>query len=262
MSIQVAPTDLATLQPMRAIYRQEMNCQVMFDSIHPRPGWSLEYRLSIDGRTVGYGSVAVAGPWKDKPTLYEFFVLPHDRSRAFELFEALLAATSPVAIETQSNGQLLAVMIHAYARDVASEAILFHDRLTTALPPPAGARFRHPTADDNLDGVHPDQFDTHGVVEIDGAVAATGGILFHYNPPYGDIYMDVREPFRRRGLGAYLVQELKRVAHERGNIPAARCNVDNIASRKTLQKAGFVPCGHILTGSLVNGSAGPKVTTP
>jgi hypothetical protein len=30
---------------------------------------------------------------------------------------------------------------------------------------------------------------------------ATGGILFHYNEPYGDIYMDVVERFRRRGLG-------------------------------------------------------------
>src|SRR4051812_33660958 len=208
MAIEVHPADLPGIQSMRAIYRQEMNCQIMFDSIHPRPGWSLEYRLSIDGRTVGYGSVAVAGPWKDKPTLYEFFVLPEFRSRAFDLFEGLLAATSPVAIETQSNGPLLAVMIHAYAREVESESILFHDRLTTALSPPVGARFRHPTADDKLDGVDPDQFDTHGVIEIDGGVAAWGGILFHYNPPYGDIYMEVREQFRRRGVGSYLVQEL------------------------------------------------------
>jgi RimJ/RimL family protein N-acetyltransferase len=33
-----------------------------------------------------------------------------------------------------------------------------------------------------------------------------------------------------------------------GSVPAARCNPHNIASRKTLQKTGFVPCGHILTG--------------
>jgi GNAT superfamily N-acetyltransferase len=62
--------------------------------------------------------------------------------------------------------------------------------------------------------------------------------------------MEVSEPFRRRGLGAYLVQELKRIARERNNTPAARCNVTNLPSRRTLQKAGFVPCGHILVGSL------------
>ena len=89
-----------------------------------------------------------------------------------------------------------------------------------------------------------------GVVEIHGAVGATGGILFHYNRPYGDIYMDVAEPFRRRGLGSFLVQELKRVCYEGGHVPAARCNTGNIASQRTLQKAGFVPCGHILKGFL------------
>ena len=91
---------------------------------------------------------------------------------------------------------------------------------------------------------------SHGVLEIDGAVAAKGGILFHYNRPYGDIYREVAEPSRQRGLGSYLVQELKRVCYEKGSVPCARCNPENIASRKTLQKAGFAPCGHLLTGTL------------
>ena len=92
------------------------------------------------------------------------------------------------------------------------------------------------------------QLRSHGVVEINGTVVAKGGILFHYNRPFGDIYMEVMEPFRRQGFGGYLVQELKRVCYELGSIPSARCNPRNIASRKTLQKTGFVPCGHILIG--------------
>jgi GNAT superfamily N-acetyltransferase len=63
--------------------------------------------------------------------------------------------------------------------------------------------------------------------------------------------MEVGERFRRRGFGSYLVQELKRVCYENGNVPGARCNQKNIASRKTLQKAGFVPCGQILSGAVV-----------
>ena len=74
--------------------------------------------------------------------------------------------------------------------------------------------------------------------------------MFHYNRPYGDIYMKVAEPFRRRGLGSYIVQELKKICYGMGNIPCARCNTSNIISRKTLQKAGFVPCAHILKGAL------------
>jgi GNAT superfamily N-acetyltransferase len=62
--------------------------------------------------------------------------------------------------------------------------------------------------------------------------------------------MEVAEPFRRRGLGSYLVQELKRVCYEAGKRPAARCNPTNEASRSTLQKAGFLPCGRLLTGKV------------
>ena len=235
----------------RDLYRQEMSCQITKDSIHGRPGWSREYLLRDGAVTVGYGSVAVAGPWKDNPTIYEFHVAPPARDRMFVLFEALMAASGAVAIETQSNAPQLTVMLHQFARNVESESILFHDRLTTRHPAPEGATFRAATAEDaakiseqNLDD------GATWLLERDGVVAATGGILFHYNRPYGDIFMAVAENVRRRGYGSYLVQELKRVCYENGDVPAARCNRTNLASRATLQKAGFVPCGHILVGKL------------
>ena len=98
-----------------------------------------------------------------------------------------------------------------------------------------------------------DQLKWHGVVEVDGRVVGSGGILFHYNRPYGDIHMEVQASFRRRGIGTFLVQELKRVCYEGGNTPGARCSPSNEASRQTLQKAGFVPCGHILSGEVRKG---------
>jgi len=145
---------------------------------------------------------------------------------------------------------LLTVMLHTLAQNVTSESILFHDKLTTSLSPP-GAIVRRTTPDDAAQLLsHELDSEANWVVEVERKVAAAGGVLFHYNRPYGDIYMEVVEPFRRRGLGSFLVQELKRVCYEGGNVPAARCNPKNIASRKTLQKAGFVPCGHILTGTI------------
>jgi GNAT superfamily N-acetyltransferase len=86
-------------------------------------------------------------------------------------------------------------------------------------------------------------------IALKAASAGDRGILFHYNQPYGDIYMEITEPFRQRGLGSYLVQELKRECRELGAVPSARCNPTNVASRRTLQRAGFVPVAHILTGS-------------
>jgi len=94
------------------------------------------------------------------------------------------------------------------------------------------------------------------VVTWNGEIAGAGGALYHYNRPYGDIYMKIAEPFRGRGLGVYLVQALKAACRSRGSVPAARCNVTNLASRRTLQKAGFVPCGNLVTGDLVKYSNG------
>jgi GNAT superfamily N-acetyltransferase len=239
------------IAPWRDLYRQEMNCQVIHDSIHYRPGWTQEYVLHRDGAPVGYGSVAIAGPWNGKPTIYEFYLLPQHRTRVFDCFAALVEATRAVAIETQSNDALLTALLHTFAQNVAPEAILFHDGPTTTQDPPQGAAFRPLSAADSA-GILAGNLDSgaNWVLELEGSVAAAGDILYHYNRPYGDIYMKVADGFRNRGLGAYLVQELKRICYEGGSVPAARCNVSNIASRKTLQRAGFVPCGHILAGRL------------
>ena len=251
MKIQALRVEVADLAKMRDVYQHEMNCQIVHDSLHARAGWTESYSLHLGETIVGCGSVAVAGPWKGKSTLFEFYVLPPHQSRVFDLFGALVTASNVIAIETQSNDELTTVMLHAFAQNVTSESILFHDKLTTALTPP-GTLVRQTTPEDAVQLMAQDlDSEARWVVEVGSAIAAAGGILFHYNRPYGDIYMKVAEPFRRRGLGAYLVQELKRVCYAGGSVPAARCNPNNLASRKTLQKAGFVPCGHILTGTVV-----------
>lgn len=241
-------TGLERIQPWREMYRLEMGCQIIRDSIHQRPGWTQEYLLSVGQTPVGYGSVAVGGPWAEEPSIYEFYVVPHQRAHLFDLFRALLAASRPLGIEVQSNDTLGSVVLHTFAQNITSLKILFHDMHVTSLRPP-GALFRAPTESEAVE-IPSDQRRWHGVVECEGQVAATGGILFHYNRPYGDIYLEVAEPFRNRGLGSFLVQELKRLCYEGGHTPAARCSPDNLASRRTLLKAGFVPCGHLLKGLL------------
>jgi len=60
------------------------------------------------------------------------------------------------------------------------------------------------------------------------------------------------EPYRRPGFGGYFVPELKRRYYELGAIPGARCHSTNVASRRTVQRAGFVPYAHILIGMIGN----------
>jgi GNAT superfamily N-acetyltransferase len=250
MTINVQRADHPDIAAMRDAFRREMNCQIVHDSIHARLGWTHEYVVVDGDAAVGYASVAVAGPWRDKPTVYEFYMVPERRSRAFEAFDAFLSASNPQAFEVQTSDALTTVLCLTYARDIGTEKVVFRDHETTAHSA-NGATLRQVTSNEEIQGaIAHRQGGGEWVVEIDGAVVGKGGVLFHYNVPYGDVYMEVDEAFRRRGIGAYLVQELKRICYALGSIPAARCDPTNVASRRTLQRAGFVPFAHILYGQL------------
>ncbi len=148
MAIFVRASELSEIAPMREKYRREMNCQIIHDSIHVRAGWSREIAIELeDGLAIGYGSVAVGGPWTNKPALYEFFIEREHRMLIFEAFTLLLETCGASTIETQSNDPLLAVMLHVFGSDLRAEAILFEDAFETSLRP-AGAGFRAAIAED------------------------------------------------------------------------------------------------------------------
>lgn len=241
--------------PLRTLQRAELNCQIVHDAIHSRPGWTRSYLLHLGGSPAGFGSVAISGPWTGKPTLIEFYVLPIYRQRAFDLFESLLETARPQAFEVQTSDALATTLILTFAQNPSTEAIVFQDRLTTSFPA-AGAALRRLTPEYEIHAaIERRQGGGEWILEVGREEVGKGGILFHYNRPYGDVYMEINQSCRRRGYGAYLVQELKRACYSFGAIPAARCGPQNVASRKTLQRAGFVPYAHILNGSFPSAAA-------
>jgi GNAT superfamily N-acetyltransferase len=252
-AVQVPVTAILSL---REEYRREMNCQIVHDSWHAR-GFTTSYLLKINGDTVGYGSVGA--PWSDHRIVKEFFVDPVRRGAALPLFRQLIAVSGAREIQAQTNDVLLTLMLFDCAVDLVSETILFADAVLTTHSAPAGVTLRAVADVDRMTVF------THtaepvgdwGLYTDDGLVA-TGGVLYHYNPPYGDIYMEVAAAHQRRGLGSYLVQELKRVCRETGHIPAARCGATNHASRRTLERAGMFPCARIVRGRIDVSAARPE----
>lgn len=236
---------------LREGHRREMNCQILHDSLHTRRGWTETYLLENGGKAAGFGSIAIGGPWKDKRAYFELYITPEYRGRGFDLFEAFLASAQPQYFEVQTNDLLTTTMALTYGRVVETEAIVFQDKIRTCLPRPAGAVLKQTTPRaEILSAMEERGGGGEWTLEIGGNVAAKGGVLFHYNQPFGDIYMEVEDRFRQQGLGSYLVQELKRITYELGAVPAARCNATNVPSRRTLQRAGFVPVGAIINGKM------------
>jgi GNAT superfamily N-acetyltransferase len=244
MTIKVRRAEFQDVEAMRGLYRQELNCQIIHDSFLPR-GLADPYLILVDGGLAGYGAVSNK---YDKGRLIEFYTLPQARPLALPMFRELLAASHATHIEAQTNNPLMLLMLYDCAKNITAENILFHDAFHTQLVCPNGV-FRR-AALESAEEIFPHQQEPGGdwVIEAQGSVVATGGFLCHYNPPYGDIFMEVAESARLQGYGSYLVQELKRVCYEAGKKPAARCNPDNIGSRRTLEKAGLLPCGRLLVG--------------
>lgn len=261
MHIQVSRDEYRAVESMRGLYRQEANCQIIHDSALGR-GIADPYLILVDGRVGGYGGV-----WnKYSPDrVMEFYTLPHLRAAALPMFRELLAVSGAREIEAQTNMPSMLLMLLDCGTNLFSENILFADAFTTQLPNPGG-RFRlstpadvpppEPESEPSSAPRPPRPPEGDWVIEADddsnapGGIVAAGGFLCHYNPPYGDIYMGVAESARRRGFGSYIVQELKRVCYEAGKRPAARCNPTNAGSRRTLQRAGFLPCGRLLVGAV------------
>ncbi len=243
--VRAAPQDIL---PLRELYCEEMNCQIIHYSWHDR-GWTDSYLLRVDGAVVGYGLVGGVNA-NPKEVITEFYVLPAHRAHALPLFRGLVDASRARSVEAQTNDKLLTLMLYDCAERIESDTVLFEDAFRTTFTA-AGVVFRR-IIDSDQGRIFPHTVEPVGqwVIEADGEIAATGGVLFHYNPPYGDIHMEVAERFRRRGYGSYLVQELKRTCYEMGKVPAARCEASNTASRATLQKAGLLPCARMLTGAI------------
>ncbi len=245
-AIHVAQIEPSEILGFRTRQREEIHGQIVHDSIHRRDGWNRTYRIEVLGRVIGFGSIAIGGPWTNKPTIYEYYLLTEYRAGAFKCFESFLSACGATHFEVQTNDVLLTVMLHTYGRNFESERIVFSDQATTTHSVP-GATLRQVTEDSAIyAAIESRQGGGQWQLELEDSVVGSGGILFHYNRPYGDVYMDVAEAFRGRGLGRYLVQELKRECYRLGAIPCARCSTQNLASRATLQAAGFVPYAHIV----------------
>src|SRR5437773_5582836 len=196
---------LRHIQPLRALFLQETNFQHRCNACHER-GWTDSYLLKLDDATVGYGSIK-GRETADRDTAFEFYVIPPFRKLSSLLFRELIAASGVTYVECQSNDRLLSSMLYEFARDIRADVVLFEDHAVT----------EHVTADALFrprhrgDRVFEHKVEPVGdyVVEWSGELVATGGFMLHYNMPFADLYMEVREDRRRRGFGRLLLQEVE-----------------------------------------------------
>ena len=245
--LTVTKTDLKEILSLRTLFLQENNFQIRYDACHRR-GWTDSYLITCNDGPVGYGSVKGNEKLNDRDTIFEFYIIPPFRKLSLPAFSTLLQVSKVKFIECQSNDLQLSYLLYQFAKDIHSDVVLLEEGTTTEMEMDE-VIFRKRN---EVDIVFEHKAEPVGeyVLERNGEIVATGGFLLHYNMPFADLYMEVREDCRRKGLGSYLIQELKRQCYLSGRVPAARTGTDNIASRKTLMKAGCQIAGFMLLGSV------------
>jgi GNAT superfamily N-acetyltransferase len=238
-----------SIRSLRTLFLQELNAQFRHEAAHHRGG-TANFVVYADKRQIGYGSV------KDGTgrggTVFEFYLLPPFRARAADALRGIVGVARADTFECQSNDVFFASLVSELSAEIASDTILFATGGPDGGLSSDGVFRRRRRAD----RVFPHEMEPVGdfVIEVAGDVVATGGFLLHYNPPFADLFMEVRRDTRRRGYGAFLIQQLIAECYLAGRVPAARTGIDNIASQRTLAKGGLRECGRMLRAS----TAGPS----
>jgi RimJ/RimL family protein N-acetyltransferase len=240
MDFQIVKTSLDAVKPLRDLFLSESSFQFVYNKCHAA-GWADVYLFSVNEKKIGYGSVWGKDKREDRDTIFEFFLTSPSRKSAGLFFAEFTRVSEARFVECQTNDELLAQMLFEFTGNIYAEAILFEDSFETNYDIP-GIRFiKNKPADGGIEYM----------LVRDDEVMATGGYVWNYNFPYIDLYYEVKEGHRKQGFGTLITQELKKEAYLLGRVPAARCNVKNLASRNTLIKAGMRVCGYILTGEIV-----------
>lgn len=73
------------------------------------------------------------------------------------------------------------------------------------------------------------------------SVVATGECIpSQSQPPYADLGMVVAQAYRGRGLGSFMLIQMKHHAYAAGWKPICSCAASNRASKKAIERAGFI----------------------
>lgn len=241
-------TSLADMAPLRA---------ARFESLTALPELYVElsvrrsavYAIEKEG-VVGYVTALDS-------TLTELFLIPEHRTRADAILDAAIEALDLKHAWACTFDPLALVACTSASRPYKVLGLSFRTLNPVALPTPEPVPEERLATPADVDRVraanHPEVFDDPADIpawlengwvtlfELSGEVAGFGLCT-----PAGpdtlacDIGIRVCPPHQRRGLGAWIVQRMAARAQGLGLVPTAGCAIENLVSRRTLERAGFV----------------------
>ena len=249
MAASARRVSLADIAPWRARHLKELNAQCRYDACHWR-GWSDHWQLRVGSRAVGYAAIKGRDALADRDAIFEWYVDADARQHGDALWQAVVTTARPSHVECQTNDHALHAMAQRCTSALTPTTWLFGAPVVLPVVADSPGVARPRRADDLVFAHHSEPVGAI-VLDVEGrGIVATGGALTHYNPPFADIFMEVAPEHRRRGYGTAIVKAVIVACAHEGFVAAARCGLDNTASRATLLRAGMRDVGQVVVGAL------------
>ncbi|HPG41745.1 MAG TPA: GNAT family N-acetyltransferase [bacterium] len=245
----------AAIAPWREMYlnslpeAQELYLEMQIDK-------AACYIVQIAANPAGYFFM---GP---NAALLEYFIAPEYIDQVDHVFQEIVRAFAVQTALCKSFDHTLLSCCIAVQKSVKAIGIHFRERREKPLPPLNPAvhiRFAVPEDEHKIALMNEEVFEedeqigdyikTQRILVFTLHDAILGfGIFSRVIPgrPEFDIGMLVDKPFRNQGYGSYIIHYLADYCRKNGWRGICGCAIDNIASRKSLEKAGFIACYRLL----------------
>jgi GNAT superfamily N-acetyltransferase len=212
-------------------------------------GKSQCYIIIYNGKKAGHFFV------DSKRTLVQFYIFREYFIHAPEIFEYLISndIAENAAVSTKET-EFLSLCLD-YQKSISIDSYLFTDNkdIKYELANFKDVSFRLAKSNDigtiktkcdpAFEGYYEDLIENNQLFVLYSGDILLGIGEFRIsksNEQYGDIGMIVTEQYRRKGVGTYIITQLKEHCYRNNLKPVASCNHTNIASKKTLEKSGFI----------------------
>lgn len=213
------------------------------------------YKIMYNNKFVGHLSI------KEDKTLVQFFIIDEYYTYASDIFKYLISSdiVESGAVSTIESAFLSLCL--DYHKSISVNSYLFVDNknikyyindfeeLSFRLAKEKDLYIIEKECGKVYEGYYEDLIKNNQLfVLYDGKVFLGIG-EFRVNKihsQYADIGMIVVEKYRNRGIGTYIITKLKEHCNMNNVIAIASCNSKNIASKKTLEKAGLISMNRII----------------
>ncbi|MGH4123442.1 MAG: GNAT family N-acetyltransferase [Clostridium sp.] len=207
------------------------------------------YKIIYDEKVAGHFFV------NSSKTLVQFHVSKEYFTYAEEIFEYVIKSeiVGNAAVSTKEP-EFLSLCLD-YQKSVVTDSYLFIDNkkikyelegfknLSFILAKTVDIETIKNKCDVAFDGYYEDLIENDQIFVLydDSSLLGIGEFrIMKSNKKFGDIGMIVAEEYRRKGVGTYIITKLKEHCYNNNLKPMACCDIKNTASKKTLEKSGFI----------------------